>query len=124
MKNKISYFFLLFSLAPFFLHAQQQFTEEQKTEMRARYQQYQTELQLTPEQSKQVEKINEEFFTGLSVIKNSNESRLQKYRQYKSLKGKKDKQMKTVLDKEQYKKYELFQEQLRDELRENRRNNG
>jgi hypothetical protein len=124
MKNKIRYLFVIFSMAPFFVQAQQRFSEEQKTEMRTRYQQYQTELQLTPEQSKQVEEINEEFFSGLSSVRNSNGSRVQKYRQYKSLRSNKDRKMKTVLDKEQYKKYELFQEQLHDDLRENRRNNG
>lgn len=124
MKNKAMYLIVLFFLSPFFLQAQQRLTEEQKKEMRARYQEYQAELQLTPEQSTQVEKINEDFFTGLAALRNSNGSRLQKYREYKSLRSKKDKQMKTVLSKEQYKKYKLFQEQLRDDLRENRRNNG
>jgi len=99
-------------------------TEEQKKEMRALYAQYQAELQLTPDQSKEVERINMEFFEGLSALRKTNDSRLQKYRQYKDLKRSKDKQMKTVLDKEQYRRYELFQQQLRDDFRENRRNNG
>jgi Spy/CpxP family protein refolding chaperone len=123
MKEKLRYALVLLLLVPVLAHAQQRMTEEEKNEMRKRYEQFQAELNLTGEQRTKVEKINEEFFAGLSSIRNSNDRKLQKYNRYKDIQRKKDNQMKSVLDAEQFKKYEVFQKQLRDDIRENRRNN-
>lgn len=104
--------------------AQNRMTDEQKQEMRERYEQYRTSLNLTEAQQSQVETINRDFFEGLAALKASPDSRLSKYKKYKSLRNGKDSRMKRVLDDEQYKKYQDFQKQMKEEFKENRRRNN
>lgn len=101
--------------------AQQRMSEEQKQEMRERYNQYRTKLNLTKDQETQVEEINKKFFEGLSQIRESSDRRLGKYKMYKSLQADRDRDMKVVLTNEQYKTYQEFQKEMREEFRENRR---
>jgi mannitol-specific phosphotransferase system IIBC component len=102
--------------------AQSKMTEEQKKEAKARYEAYKQKLNLNEEQSKKVEEINTAFFAGMSELKSSGASKLSKYRKYKSLQSQKDKQMKEVLTKDQYKIYLQFQQEMKSTFKENRRN--
>ena len=101
--------------------AQQRMSDEQKQEMRERYNQYRTELNLTKDQEIQVEDINRKFFEGLAQIRESSDRRLGKYQMYKNLQADRDRDMKVVLTNEQYKMYQEFQKEMREEFRENRR---
>ena len=103
--------------------AQSRMTEEQKAEAKAKYEEYRKRLNLTDEQSEKVEEINLVFFEGLAELKNSDESRLSKYKKFKKLKSEKDGEMKKVLDDEQYKIYAEFQAEMKEEFMENRRKN-
>ncbi|MBT1704427.1 hypothetical protein [Chryseosolibacter indicus] len=107
----------------FVVQAQNRMTEEQRQEMRERYEQYKTALNLTEAQQSQVEAINRSFFEGLAALRASPDSRLSKYKKYKSLRDEKDGRMKEVLDDEQYKKYQDFQKEMKEEFKENRRRN-
>lgn len=99
----------------------QRMSDEQKQEMRERYDQYRTELNLTKEQEAQVEDINRKFFEGLALIRESSDRRLGKYKMYKSLQADRDRDMKVVLTSDQYKRYQEFQKEMREEFRENRK---
>jgi len=115
---------LLMSMLTIFFtgaQAQSRMTEEQKQEARGRYEAYKTRLNLTEDQQEKVKTINTEFFEGLAPLRSSTESRLSKYRKYKTLKNTKDKQMKEVLTADQYKAYEQFQAEMKEEFKENRR---
>ncbi len=101
--------------------AQSRMTEEQKQEARERYEAYKTRLNLTQDQQEKVKAINTEFFEGIAPLQSSTESRISKYRKYKGLKNTKDKQMKEVLTADQYKTYEQFQAEMKEEFKENRR---
>jgi len=57
------------------------------------------------------------------VIRSSNEPKLSKYKQFKKLQSDKDKQMEDVLDDRQFKLYKEFQAEMKEDLRENRRQN-
>ena len=105
------------------LHAQSRMTEAQKEEAKTKYQAYREKLELTDAQSTRVEAINSTFFEGLSVIRSSNEPKLSKYKQFKKLQSDKDKQMEDVLDDRQFKLYKEFQAEMKEDLRENRRQN-
>ena len=106
------------------LHAQSRMTEAQKEEAKAKYQAYREKLQLTDEQSTKVEAVNMAFFEGLAPLRTSDESRLSKYRQFKKLQADKDKQMKEVLDDRQFKLYREFQAEMKEDFRENRKQNN
>ncbi len=86
----------------------QRMSDGQKQEMRERYDQYRTELNLTKEQEAQVEDINRKFFEGLALIRESSDRRLGKYKIYKSLQADRDRDMKVVLTRDQYKRYQEF----------------
>ncbi|MDJ1504883.1 hypothetical protein [Xanthocytophaga agilis] len=101
--------------------AQSKLTEEQKQELKARYEAYKEKLNLSDDQSVKVESINRTYFEQLATLRNSSDSKLSKYRKYKDIKSTRDGQMKAVLSKEQYKTYEAFQKEMKEEFKENRR---
>ncbi|MDJ1485168.1 hypothetical protein QNI16_32010 [Cytophagaceae bacterium YF14B1] len=98
--------------------AQSKLTEEQKQELKARYEAYKEKLNLSEDQSVKVESINRTYFEQLATLR---DSKLSKYRKYKDIKSTRDGQMKAVLSKEQYKTYEAFQKEMKEEFKENRR---
>lgn len=102
--------------------AQSKMTDEQKKEAKARYEQYKQKLNLNDDQSKKVDAINTTYFEGIGELKNSNASKLSKYRKFKSLSSDRDKKMKAVLTKEQYKTYKEQQEQRKEEFKQRRAN--
>ena|ERR1700754_2224478 len=81
----------------------------------------QDSLNLSAEQSKKVEAINTEFKEGLRSLQSSGASKLQKYKKFKSLRSNKNRQMKDVLTKEQYKIYQANQAKKKEEFMENRK---
>jgi Spy/CpxP family protein refolding chaperone len=87
------------------LHAEVQLTDEQKEEALARFETLQEKLSLTDEQSPKVKEINMTYFEELSELRESESSRFKKYREFKGIDSKRDKAMKAVLSKEQYKVY-------------------
>jgi len=102
--------------------AQSKLTEEQKKEFKAKYEANKQKLNLTQDQSKKVDAINMTYFEGLAELKASDASKLSKYRKFKSLSNDRDKQMKAVLNKDQYKIYKEQQEQMREDFKERRAN--
>ena len=102
--------------------AQSKMTEAQKEEARARYEAYQEKLALTDEQAPRIEEINLAFYEGLSELRNSDASRLSKYRKFKDLDSKRDKDMKAVLTDDQYETYQEFKKENREEFKSKRKN--
>ena len=102
--------------------AQSKMTEEQKKEARARYQEYKEKLNLTDDQSGKVDAINTTWFEGISALKNSDDSKLAKYKKLKSLNADRDKQMKAVLTKDQFKIYKQQQEERKEAFKQRRAN--
>ena len=104
-------------------YAQSKMTEKEKEEAIARYRTYMERLNLTEEQKPQVEEINMRFSTGISNMKKSNTSKLEKFRTFKSLSSARDGEMKKVLTKDQYAIYKANQEEQRENFRQQRRHN-
>lgn len=97
--------------------AQSQSNEDLKAKMT----EYREKLNLTEEQSTRVDAINADYMEALSALKSSNEKKLAKYRRFKDIQAKKDKQMKDVLDKEQYKQYQAMQSEMKSEMKKKRK---
>jgi hypothetical protein len=103
------------------VYAQQRMTDQQKQEAKAKRDAFKEKLNLTEEQKPKFEEINRNQAEALSALKNSDASRLEKFRKYRDLKSEKDKKMKELLTKEQFKIYEDYQEELKDDFMNNRR---
>lgn len=103
------------------VYAQQRMTDQQKQEAKAKRDAFKEKLNLTEEQKPKFEEINRNQAEALSTLKNSDASRLEKFRKYRDLKSEKDKKMKELLTKEQFKIYEDYQEELKDDFMNNRR---
>jgi hypothetical protein len=102
--------------------AQSRMTEAQKAEAKAKYQELKQKLNLTEDQSKKVDAINTTWFEGIADLKQSNEPKLAKRSKFKSLNNTRNKQMKDVLTKEQFKVYRAQQKEMKEEFKQRRAN--
>jgi Spy/CpxP family protein refolding chaperone len=97
-----------------------QFTEEQKKELKAKLDAYKEKLNFSDEQKSKVEEVNMEYMEALSKIKEDGGSRMSRYKKFKQANNNRDKKMKEILTKEQYKIYKEHQEEFKEELRARR----
>ena len=102
--------------------AQSRMTEAQKAETKAKYQEIKQKLNLSEDQSKKVDAINTTWFEGIADLKKSSESKMTKRNKFKSLNNTRDKQMKEVLTKDQYKIYKEQQKEMKEEFKQRRAN--
>jgi len=77
-------------------------------------------LSLTAEQREQVGQINRKYAREVDSILLSDDWRSKKARRFKSAMKNKDRELKTVLSKEQYEMYEKIREEMKQRLRERR----
>jgi len=75
-------------------------------------------LSLTPEQCEQVGQINRKYAREVDSILLSDDYRSKKVRRFKSAMTNKDRELKKVFSKEQYKMYEQIREELKQRWRE------
>lgn len=106
------------------LYAQFNMTEAEKEEALEAYLEFQDELDLSEDQKVRVEEINTDYFEGLSLLKNSGQSKLEKYKTFKKLSAARDSEMKKVLDQRQFGLYKEFQKGNRERIKAQRKNRG
>jgi Spy/CpxP family protein refolding chaperone len=119
---KITAMLVSVTLAAANVSAQSKMTEQQKQEVKAKSEALKQKLNLTDEQSKSVDAINSTWFKGIADIRNSGESKLAKHQKLKSLNEQRNRQMKNVLTKEQFKIFKQDQKEMREELKQRRAN--
>ena len=78
----------------------------------------QTRLALTDEQVPQVQAINLKYVQKNQEIWAGSGGRFAKFKALKSSQKDKDREMKKLLDKDQYKKYEAMKEEMKEKARE------
>lgn len=96
-------------------------TKEQKEQFAKEFEEYFSDLDLTEIQKEQFEKITVEYLNGLKQLKENGGGKLSKYRKYKSLKKKRNKEMQSLLTKEQYEIYKKRQKEMEKRLKEARK---
>lgn len=111
---------LLAVLAPGLVNAQSKLTEEKKKELQEKFETYKAQLNLTEAQQEKVKVINTAYFEELAGIKESGGSKLAKLKAFRKLSDKRDKEMKAVLDKDQYATYQKMQQEMKEEIRNKR----
>ena len=119
---KITTVLVLITLLAAHVSAQSKMTEEQKKEAKAKYQAYKEKLNLTEDQSKKVDAINAPWLEGIAALKNSDASKMAKYKKLKSLNTERNKKMKEVLTKDQFKIYKQQQSEMKEEFKQRRAN--
>ena len=77
-------------------------------------------LSLTPEQSYHIDQINKKYARRVDSILYSDDWRSAKARKFKAAMKSKESEIKRVLTKDQYKKYEQIREEIRQDLRNRR----
>ena len=75
-------------------------------------------IKLNDDQKAQFKEINEKYRLKLESIKNSDKTRFVKFQELKELINKKDQEIKLLLDKEQFKKYKLYQKENKNKIRD------
>lgn len=95
----------------------------QKQEALEKYQANRAKLNLTEEQEQKVNTIDSVYLVSLEGLRKEGGSKLSKLRKFKDMTATKDKQMKAVLDKEQYKTYTAQQKEMKEAVKNKRRKN-
>ena len=78
-------------------------------------------LKLSPEQEPTVADINLKYAKQIQSLMETGGRNLKTMRDAKAIMNSKDKEMKEVLNKEQYKQYEDLRDEMRNAMRERRR---
>jgi len=104
--------------------AKAQLTQEQKSELMARFRTYKEKLNLDNIQAVKVRAIDSAYLTGLIALKQNDARRLAKFQQFKQISAARDKQMKDILSKDQLKAYAQFKDEMKLELKEIRQANN
>jgi hypothetical protein len=121
--KKVIILMMLFAALMVSAHAQTgkpKFTEEQKKELKAKLDAYREKLNLSDDQKSKVDTVNMEYMEALSKIKEEGGSKMSRYKKFRQASNNRDKKMKEILTKEQYKIYKKHQEEFKEELRARR----
>lgn len=95
-------------------------SDEQKEKMEKQIEEYATSLNLTEVQKSEFETITKKYAKQMSATMDSGGSRFKKYRKFKSIRKNKDKEMKQLLNPEQFKTYLEKQEERKQQMKERR----
>ena len=101
---------------------ERQLTEEQKEQVKEQLEQYFEKLDLSEEQKSKFEEITKKYVLHMKTLKTSGKSKFAKYKEYKSINGSKNKEMKALLSAEQFKIYQKTQKEIQKKIQETRRN--
>lgn len=126
LKNKsLSLFFAIFLFSTNTTFAQsraENLTEEQKEELAASMEEYFSVLDLSEEQKSEFEAITKKYADQMKAVKDSGGRRMSKFKKVKSIRKKKDAEMKTLLSNDQYNVYLDKQEEMQRKMKERRNN--
>ena len=120
LKNSILVFLLLVSTIAF--AQDRNLTEEQQTQLKEQLELYFEKLDLSEEQKPKFEEITKKYALQMKALKTSDKGKFAKYKEFKSIKGSKNKEMKTLLSAEQYKIYKKTQKEIQKKMKEKRKN--
>ena len=97
-------------------------TEEQKVQVKEQLEQYFEKLDLSEEQKPTFEEITKKYALQIKTLKTNDKGRFAKYKEFKSIKRSKNKEMKSLLSDEQYKIYIKTQKEIQKKMKEKRKN--
>lgn len=96
----------------------QETQREVSDETKARIEQYFQKLDLNEDQKPKFEEITIKYAKQMKALRDdTSKSRYEKYKTLKTIQGNKDKEMKALLTKDQYKVYKEAQAEMREEFK-------
>ena len=95
-------------------------SDEQKEEIKKNAEEYAASLNLTAVQKTEFEAITRNYAKQMKAVKDGSGGRFKKYRKLKSIRKNKDKEMKQLLNKEQFKTYSKKQKERKKERDESK----
>ena len=98
-------------------------TVEQKEEIKKNVEAYAAALQLSETQKPKFEEITKKYAEQMIALKESDGSRMSKYKKLQSIHENKNAEMKSLLSKDQYKVYLEKQEERLKKMKERRKKN-
>ena len=96
-------------------------TPEQRAQLQTNM--MKTKLNLDSAQTLLVQDINLKYAKEIDPVLTGDADRMAKFRQMKSIQEKKNKELKAVLSKDQYKQYEELEEEMKKKFKESARSN-
>lgn len=97
-------------------------TDEQKAQIEEKLSEYFEKLDLSEEQKPKFEEITSRYADKMKALKGSSKSRFGKYKEFKSIRKEKNKEMKALLNKDQYEIYKEMQKERQENMKEKRQN--
>lgn len=97
------------------------FSQDNKSQAQRMTDKMKINLNLTNDQTLKVLPINQSFIGSVQTLR-SEDSKLAKYRAFKTADNKRDKAMKEILTKDQYRLFKKMKEENRESLKQARRN--
>ena len=92
-------------------------SEEQKEEIKKNVEEYAASLNLTAIQKSEFEEITKKYAKQVKAVRDSGGGKFKKYRKLKSIRKNKDKEMKPLLNPEQFKTYLEKQEERKQQMK-------
>ena len=92
-------------------------SEEQKEEIKKNVEEYATSLNLTDIQKSEFETITKKYARQMIAVRDGGGGKFKKYRKLKSIRKNKDKEMKQLLNPEQFKIYLAKQEERKKQMK-------
>jgi len=92
-------------------------SDEQKEEIKKNVEEYTTSLNLTDVQKTEFEAITEKYAKQMVAVRDSGGAKFKKYKKLKSIRKNKDKEMKQLLNQEQFKTYLEKQEERKKQMK-------
>ena len=92
-------------------------SDEQKEEIKKNVEEYAASLNLTDVQKPEFEAITKKYAKQMKAVRDNGVGKFKKYRKLKSIRKNKDKEMKQLLNPEQFKTYLEKQEERKKEMK-------
>ena len=92
-------------------------SDEQKEEIKKNVEEYAASLHLTEVQKTEFEAITKKYAKQMKAVRDDGGGKFKKYRKFKSIRKNKDKEMKQLLNPEQFKTYLEKQEERKKEMK-------
>jgi len=120
LKSSLIVFVVLLVNATSF--AQDRELTEQQEQVKEQLEIYFEKLDLSEDQKSKFEEITRNYALQMKVLKTSDKSKFAKYKEFKSIKDSKNKEIETLLSAEQYKIYKETQKEMQKKMKEKRKN--
>ena len=97
-------------------------TDQQKEELNKNIEEFAQTLSLSEEQRIQFEEITIKYTAQMMEVRDSDSGKMKKYKKVKSIRKKRNAEMKELLSKDQYKVYLEKQKEIQKKMKERRNN--